>query len=608
MTAAALSVVGAGLLRGLLVTGLLAALALIGYGVLDHASRLGGPSWRPRRADLALPLALSLGALVAGWLSFTAALASTWLVGPAWAALLLASLGARRQLGGDAARVFRRLRALAAAAPVASAALGLALAALLPPLFLPLWDSDGIRYQVALPKLFLLAGRVVPYPWDVHAALPQLFGGLLLAALPPGGGEVAKLLHAGFFVAALATLALLLHRERRSRRAAVYGPLLLAIAPVAAVPATSAFVDHAALFHLVVAALLVSRARGAASLLPIGASVATKTTAGPGAAVLLVLAAAAEPRGRRLRLAALGVAALLLSFAPFGLRNLAATGDPVFPVGHVLLGRAVPGTDPQLVRKVLQYRPDATAPLGIGWFPGEPGLAADDLAGPALLLGLLALPVALRGRRGHVLLALATAYLLVGAVSRPLPRLLMPLFLALAGAAALGADRWLRRAATPVVVALSAGTFALATAPALGLGPAVEHLAGRLGRDAFLSRAIPGYRAALFVNGQPGGRVMALDFPGPYYLARPWIAEGVVNEPPLRLWLAAGADGAGLLARCRELGVTHLLVTPGWGGGTPASLFPLARNRREAEAVAAFRSRLRRVATVEGVDVFELPR
>jgi hypothetical protein len=602
MTAAALAVAGAGLARAVLAAGLMAFLALVGYGVLDRAS------WRPRRADLALPLALSLGALVAGWLSFTVALASTWLVGPAWAVLLLASLRARRTMARDAARVLRRLRALAAAAPVASVALGLALVALLPPLFLPLWDSDGIRYQVALPRLFLLEGRVVPYPWDVVAALPQLFGGLLLAALPLGGGEAAKLLHAGFFGAALVTLALLLHRGRKSRRAAVYGPLLLAIAPVAAVPATSAFVDHAALFHLVVAALLVSRARGAASLLPIGASVATKTTAGPGAAALLVLAALSEPRGRRLRLAVLGAAALALSFAPFGLRNLAATGDPVFPVGHVLLGRAVPGTDPQLVRKVLQYRPDATAPLGIGWFPGEPGLAPDDLAGPGLLLGLFALPAVLRGRRGHVLLSLAAAYLLVGAVSRPLPRLLMPLFLALAGAAALGADRWLRRAATPVVVALSAVTFALATGPALGLGPAVDYLAGKLDRDAFLSRAIPGYRAALFVNGQPGGRVMALDFPGPYYLARPWIAEGVVNEPPLRRWLAAGADGEGLVARCRELGVTHLLVTPGWGGGTPGSLFPLARSRREAEAVVAFRARLRRLATVEGVDVFELPR
>jgi len=620
VTALSASVLGAGLLRLVLAAIALSALALVGYGLFRVAGRMMGRGRAPacpeagprlpglRRAEVALPLALSAGAFAVGWLSFVAALVSTWIVPFVWAGLVLLSLPATRDLARDAATVGRRLRALLLASPVASAMLGLALLALLPPLLLPLWDSDGLRYQVALPKLFLLEGRVVACPWDVHAALPQLVGGLLLALLPVGGGEAAKLLHAAFFVAALATLALLLHRDRRSRRAAVYGPLLLAIAPVAAVPATAAFVDHAALFHLAVAGLLVARGAPGGAALPLGAAVATKTTAGPGAAALLLLASATARRGERFRVLAAGAGAILLAFAPFGLRNVLETGDPVFPVGHVLLGVPVPGTDPALVRRVLEYRPDAVAPLGIGWLPGEPGLAADDVAGPALFLGLLALPVTLRDRRGRVLLALAGAYLLVGFVTQPLARLLMPLFLALAGAAALAADRWLRRAATPVVAALAAGTFAFATLPALGPSAALAHLAGRLSRDTFLAAEVPGYRAALAVNALPGGRVMALDFPGPYYLARPWIAEGVVNEPPLRLWLAGGADGDGLLERCRALGVTHLLVTPGWGGGTSASLFPLARSREEAKAVVAFRSRLRLVATVDGVDVFELPR
>ena len=608
MTSAALSATGAGLLRLLLTAGTMALLALVGYGVLAFAEGRTGRAARPRRADLALPLALSLGALVTGWASFVAALVSTKLVAAVWAALLLVSAREARALARDAARLARRLRALLASSPATAALLAATLLALLPPLFLPLWDSDGIRYQVALPKLFLLEGHIVPYPWDVCAFLPQLVSGLLFALLPIGGGESAKLLHAGFFVATLATLALIVHRGRRSRRAAVYAPLLLAVAPVAALPATSAFIDHAALFHLAVAALLLARGRAGSALLPLGAAVATKTTAGPGAAALLLLAVVRAPAGRRLRLALLGAAALAAAFAPFGLRNLASTGDPLFPAGHVLLRRPVPGTDPSRVKGVLDYRTEATAPLGIGWLPNETGLAPDDIAGPALLLGLVALPLALRERRGHPLLALAAAYLLVAGVSRPLPRLLMPLFLALAAAAALAADRWLRRAATPLVAAFAAGTLAFATVPALGIPPALAFLAGRLDRDAFLGAAIPGYRAALFVNARKGGRVMALDLPGPFYLARPWVAEGVVNEPPLRLWLAEGADADGLLARCRALGVTHLLVTPGWGGGTGRSLWPLARSRREAEAVVAFRARLRLLATVDGVDVFELPR
>lgn len=613
MTTAALGVISAGLLRMVLVAGVMLALTLIGYGVLppwrrpQNAAAVPPGSGRRRRAVVAIPLGLSVGALVTGWLSFVVALLSTWLVGLVWASLLLLSVRRWRELHTDSARVARRFRALLASAPAASAALGLALLALVPSLFLPLWDSDGIRYQVALPKLFLLEGRVVSYPWDVVAALPQLVGSLLLAVLPAGGGEAAKFLHAGFFLATLGTFALFLHRDRRSRRAAVYGPLLLVVAPVAAVPATAAFVDHAALFHLVVAALLLTRASTFSALGPLGAAVATKTTAGPGAAVLLLLATAWSGRGARLRTFGLGCASLVIAFAPFGVRNLLETGDPLFPVGHVLLGRPVPGTDLALVKKVLDFRPAATAPLGIGWFPGEPGLAADDVAGPALLLGFFALPIALRSRRGHVLLALTGTYLAVGLLSHPLARLLMPLFLALAGVSALAADRWFRRAATPVVAALAVGTFVFANLQALDPYPTLAYLSGRLSRPDFLSSVVPGYRAALFVNALPGGTVMTLDFPGPYFLARPWIAEGVVNEPPLQLWLAEGEDGEGLLARCRALGVTHILVTPGWGGGTPASLYPLARSRREAEALVAFRSRLRLLSTVDGVDVFELP-
>ena len=105
---------------------------------------------------------------------------------------------------------------------------------------------------------------------------------------------------------------------------------------------------------------------------------------------------------------------------------------------------------------------------------------------------------------------------------------------------------------------LAVATFALADPQALAPSPALAHLSGRLSRPDFLSSVVPGYRAALFVNALPGGTVMALDFPGPYYLARPWIAKGVVNEPPLRLWLAEGTDGEGAPRRCRALGVTHI--------------------------------------------------
>jgi hypothetical protein len=234
-------------------------------------------------------------------------------------------------------------------------------------------------------------------------------------------------------------------------------------------------------------------------------------------------------------------------------------------------------------------------------------LTWDDVAGPQALLGLVAVAVLLREKRLRFLLPPVLVSLAVASFWHVPARYFLPLFATLSAFLALALSRarpWAATAATLILAAVSAAE----SVPHLLFDfDAVRHLAGQVSGEEVRAAAIPGYRAALFVNERPGGNVMALDFPAPYYLARPWVAEGVLNDPPLRRWLAEGADGEGLLARCRALGVTHLLVTPGWGGGTKASLFPLARSRREAEAIAAFRDRLRRAGTVDGVDVWELP-
>ena len=51
-----------------------------------------------------------------------------------------------------------------------------------------------------------------------------------------------------------------------------------------------------------------------------------------------------------------------------------------------------------------------------------------------------------------------------------------------------------------------------------------------------------------------------------------------------------------------------LLVTPGYGGGTSRSLFPLAANAHEGRVISDLRRQLERVATVDGVDVYRVPR
>jgi hypothetical protein len=53
--------------------------------------------------------------------------------------------------------------------------------------------------------------------------------------------------------------------------------------------------------------------------------------------------------------------------------------------------------------------------------------------------------------------------------------------------------------------------------------------------------------------------------------------------------------------------VCYIVITPGYGGGTPQSLLPLARNQREADILIALRKRLVLLGTPDRVDVIALP-
>ncbi len=154
------------------------------------------------------------------------------------------------------------------------------------------------------------------------------------------------------------------------------------------------------------------------------------------------------------------------------------------------------------------------------------------------------------------------------------------------------------------------------TVPALGLSYRLltkdfrpfDVLLGKETRSAFLAATVPGWRAAEAVNAlPPGGRVMALDFPAPYYLNRPWIAEGMLNEPPLAAWVAAAPDAEAVLDRLREEDVRYLLVTPGYGGGTRNSLLPLAGTPDAQRRILDLRRALRYVRTLDGVDIYAVP-
>ena len=134
-----------------------------------------------------------------------------------------------------------------------------------------------------------------------------------------------------------------------------------------------------------------------------------------------------------------------------------------------------------------------------------------------------------------------------------------------------------------------------------------DYVAGRLDAEGVIQQLVPGAEAAAFINRQSDpGRVMALDFPAPFLFDRPWVAEGLVNIPPMTRWLNDAESADDLLAELRRRDICWIVVTPGYGGGRPESLVPVASSPEEAALVLGLRQHLDLVFSEENVDVWRV--
>lgn len=301
------------------------------------------------------------------------------------------------------------------------------------------------------------------------------------------------------------------------------------------------------------------------------------------------------------------LAPIVIALAPFAQRAALHTGDPIFPLGYTLLRLPIPGVSPERAQWAREIHSAAGGPLHLAW-QAQPGVQSDEVAGMHHILGLFAIVLALRDRRTRPWLWIVVPSLLAAFVFHPPTRYFLPLFLGLALFEAAAVARLPRHFATLVaIVAVIPASLSAASVTFHEFGPA-DYLLGRLSREAFLSSRLPTYRVAQFVNAQkPGGTVMALDFPTPFFFDRPFIDEGVLNDPPLGQWISDARNADGVLRRLHDHDVRLLVVTPGYGGGTPQALLPLAKNAREAAIITALRARMRLLQTIDGVDVVEVP-
>ena len=579
-----------------------AVLLLCVAGIIGHAAM--PRKWLSFHPGLALLQGLSWGLTLVSlsvWLA--GSIVETTVVG--WVVGLLVVVSLVR--AADWVRLVVRALALAQrkVRSQLGAALVLAIPALwsLPSLILPIIDSDGLRYHLALPKLYLLEGRIFLYPWDVVGAYPQGAEMFYLLGLQMGPAEAAKWLH--FLVVCLGAAALVMMVGSR-RSGGLLGAIAYAATPAVLAGAAAAFIDGFSMLHIAVAAVgLKRRIHPGAVGLALAGALWTKWTVAPAVAGILVVIVVEAARGWKWRSAFAVLVPIVLVLAPVMIRNSIATGDPFFPIMTGLVRGEVPGVDPELMDTVSQRHREIPGPLGIPWGTSIGEIESDEVIGWHHLLGLLFLPLLLRDRRARLAAALVVPYLIVGVFYHPSIRLAMPMIWGLAVVEGLVLERLKPIVGTTLVLLIAVPLLPNVGADARSVvGPFVT---GRLSAEGVVEELVPGAEAAAFINDQPeSGRVMALDFPAPFLFDRPWVAEGLVNRPPMREWLEQTRSVDGLLAELDRNDVRWIVVTPGYGGGRPESLLPVASTPEEAAIVLSFRRHLELVFSEKNVDVWRV--
>ncbi len=546
----------------------------------------------PRRPDEHLLAAIATGLGIAS--ALTLGLAAVHALRPLpfamTAALALAAGGVDLV---HAVRAVRRPRGRTAWLLLAVCAVLLLVEA--PTWFAPPVGGDQTKYQLAYPRLFALAGGLVPTPWCFWGNQQWLQNFLFVLAYTVRGEDLARLVNAVSGVLAALALATLARRHLDRRLGVVAGALFFTM-PMTWSQMTRSGADMSVVAYaaLAVAAFLdwaygqrggdVRRTAIYAGLAGASKMMGLLVPALVGIGILVVLARRRPSLSRAAGVTVVyGVLALAI-FSPWYVRNAIETGDPMHPFGQAAFhGRNwSPEAAAYLETYYDQYRAREAGQRGgkpyrgleVAWFPWdmtmhpesfENGARQGQDVSPfalAFLPGLLL--VRRRRRAAFVIAAIGVAYgaiIAVGAWAHPryvLPGTALALVAAGAGAQALAGRRLL-----PWIVGLTVlANLALTTRMMRSIWPDQVRVAfGRLAPSTFLGRYSERW---VFWNqanrAVPAtGRVAVLEkIPHPYYIDRPFVLLSYLEQGLVDFRSTDTPDA--VLRRMRELGATHVAV------------------------------------------------
>lgn len=471
---------------------------------------------------------------------------------------------------------------------------------LLPPLAAllagaPLWLAppffyDALVYHLGLPWTWLVNGSFAPVPHHVFSHFPLAASAVYLLPVGWGVPEAAAGLHWMGLVVAMAA------SRRLARRLGAGRLAWIAPATLAGVWHLVWIATHAAADALVLAALVVAldalaespEPRWADLAFACGLAAATKYPAVVPTAAVLIGGALAVRRawGRWLATAAGAVA--LASFVP--VRNLALTGNPVYPLLWPMLGGAGwTARDDARWSALVHEGVDGAASLVTGlWRLLAPGNGLGWAAIAAVPLAVVAVLAARRGSPARRIAVVAGLMLVAWLVTSQTVRYAFPLAAALAVLAAAGAARLPRTARTTatalVALAVAAGVWQLA---AMELGTLQKHRLWTGDREAWRAAVVvndplPAYRAAAALG--PEARLLVVGegrswgCPLPHHVSSPYdlqLVQEIVEAAP---------DDDAVAGALAAAGWTHLLVNRGELARLGGPDFQVLRWRSEADA------------------------
>lgn len=486
-----------------------------------------------------------------------------------------------------------------------------------------IWKEEGfgydvLEYHLQVPREYYEAGVIRYLPNNVYAAFPSAvemlyLAGMLLMDDPVAGGSIAHYIH--LFLGALSVFTVWAFARDFCRDVGILATVTFGSTGWLVYLSGLAYVELGLVFFgLAATSVLVRAARNSEnpsgsedqkSIAPAGADpvspdanardreipyrallisgvlagfcASCKYTGLPMLVAPLAVMAIVLARGSaadRCKPAGVILAAALLTVSPWLLRNLAQTGNPVFPLANQVFDARPEGFgDEQARRWNVGHSARANvegsengvtvaARLGRAWS----AVAADaDLRfSPALLILCAIAGVLSRNRKiaGTLLLLLAVQLTVWLTLTHLYARFAVVLLIPAGLLAAPGMRALLSRGPSARVAAVAIAILGCAASTAATVRMVIREGATGAPASLMTSGALRGYEFLGFINESlpENAHILLVGEARPFYILRETTYSVVFNECPFISLLESGAGDAEVIVWFREQGISHLLV------------------------------------------------